>query len=533
MGLFHPTLPDYDPLVWRKLPMQERARLVCQAWATQGYGSPVAAYGFYALKVLFYIAAWRWFTGPVEWLTPIAFQKAILWSMLFEGLGLGCGSGPLTGRYFPPFGGFLYWLRPGTTKLPLLGGTKRTGFDIALYASWIAFTLRALTADTISFELLLPVIILVPLIGLRDKTIFLAMRSEHYWVTLICFAFASDWIAGAKSVQVALWFFAGFSKLNHHFPSVVGVMVSNSPVTRFAWIRKRMYINFPSDLRPSSLAIWMGHLGTALELSVGILMLFAQPGPSLFIAMALMLALHLFITSNVPMGVPIEWNFMVVYGAFALFWAHPEVSPLSITSPWLALILGVTLIVLPIAGNLWPARVSFLPSMRYYAGNWAYSVWLFRSESHKKLRNLVTSSAWVYEQLDRFYDRATGIAVVGKVMGFRMMHLHGRALSELLPKAVTHLPDYEYLDGEIVAGLTLGWNFGDGHLHNEDLLMRIQEQCKFEPGELRCIFVESQPLGGKSLNYRIFDAATGEIEQGDIQVKELLKRQPWGTQSSR
>jgi hypothetical protein len=262
-------------------------------------------------------------------------------------------------------------------------------------------------------------------------------------------------------------------------------------------------------------------------------MLFAQPGPSLVLAMTLMLALHLFITSNVPMGVPIEWNFMVVYGAFALFWAHPEVSPLSITSPWLALFLVVTLVALPIAGNIWPARVSFLPSMRYYAGNWAYSVWLFRGESHTKLRNLVTSSAWVYEQLDRFYDRATGIAVVGKVMGFRMMHLHGRALSQLLPKAVANLPDYEYLDGEIVAGLALGWNFGDGHLHNEDLLMRIQEQCKFEPGELRCIFVESQPLGGKSLNYRIVDAATGEIKQGDIEVKELLKRQPWGTQSSR
>ena len=63
---------------------------------------------------------------------PIAFQKAILWSLLFEGLGLGCGSGPLTGRYFPPVGGFLYFLRPGTTKLPLfeaipiLGGRAQT-----------------------------------------------------------------------------------------------------------------------------------------------------------------------------------------------------------------------------------------------------------------------------------------------------------------------------------------------------------------------------------------------------------------------
>ena len=75
------------------------------------------------------------------WLSPIAFQKAVLWSMLFEGLGLGCGSGPLTARYFPPFGAFLHFLRPGTTKLPLfaqlpvLGGYRRTWLDVVLYAA--------------------------------------------------------------------------------------------------------------------------------------------------------------------------------------------------------------------------------------------------------------------------------------------------------------------------------------------------------------------------------------------------------------
>ena len=47
----------------------------------------------------------------------------------------------------------------------------------------------------------------------------------------------------------------------------------------------------------------------------------------------LVLLLHGFITSNLPMGAPIEWNFMVVYGAFALFWAHPEVNVLDLESP--------------------------------------------------------------------------------------------------------------------------------------------------------------------------------------------------------
>ena len=150
MKLLQPSPPPYDPLVWVKRPLHERGRLVCEAWATQGYGTPFGAYAIHAFKVALYIGAWLFFcsftpglgrlsTISSWWLSPIAFQKAILWSMLFEGLGLGCGSGPLTGRYFPPFGGFLYFLRPGTTKLPLfpaaplLGGIRRTWVDVGLY----------------------------------------------------------------------------------------------------------------------------------------------------------------------------------------------------------------------------------------------------------------------------------------------------------------------------------------------------------------------------------------------------------------
>ena len=38
--------------------------------------------------------------------------------MLWEILGLGAGSMPLTLRFSPPIGGVLYWLRPGTVRLP-------------------------------------------------------------------------------------------------------------------------------------------------------------------------------------------------------------------------------------------------------------------------------------------------------------------------------------------------------------------------------------------------------------------------------
>src|SRR6185295_17499091 len=142
-----------------------------------------------ALKVLFYVGGWVFFCGFTPgmgkltelgawWLRPEAFQKAILWSLLFEILGLGCGSGPLTGRYVPPIGGALYFLRPGTTKLPvfeglpLIGGHTRTWLDVMLYAATCALVLAALVSARPTGELLLPIAVLLPVLGDLDKTLF-------------------------------------------------------------------------------------------------------------------------------------------------------------------------------------------------------------------------------------------------------------------------------------------------------------------------------------------------------------------------
>ena len=52
---------------------------------------------------------------------------------------------PLTFRFVPPIGGILYWLRPGTMRLPpwpdrvpLTRGIRRTLVDVALYAGVLA-----------------------------------------------------------------------------------------------------------------------------------------------------------------------------------------------------------------------------------------------------------------------------------------------------------------------------------------------------------------------------------------------------------
>jgi len=546
MRWLQPTPPPYDPSEWVKLPLPERARAVCEAWALQGYGAPLAIYTLYVLKIGLYVGGWAFFCGFTPgldslaniadwWLAPVAFQKAILWSLLFEALGLGCGSGPLTGRYFPPIGGVLYFLRPGTTKLPLwpalplLGGARRTWLDVALYAALLGTLLRALVAPAIDAPLLLPIAVLLPVLALCDRTIFLACRAEHYWTTVMCFLLVGDWIAAAKAVQIALWFWAGVSKLNHHFPAVVCVMTSNSP---FTWpgLRRLMYRNYPDDLRPSRLAGVAAHVGTAFEIGVPIVLLFAPGGTSLVIGLVLMVMLHAFITSNVPMGVPIEWNVMVVYGGFALFWAHPEARAFDVGSVPLALLLLVMLVGLPLLGNLFPGRLSFLMAMRYYAGNWAYSVWLFRDDSARKLDRLNKAIPLMRDQLKRMIDDPDAIELACMMTpAFRLIHLQGRVLHGLVPRAVDDIDRYEWMDGEMVAGMVLGWNFGDGHLHGLQLLDAIRDECGFEPGELRLIIVESQPLGGASMAWTIADAADGVLETGATRIADVAELQPWPT----
>ena len=58
-----------------------------------------------------------------------------------------------------------------------------------------------------------PLVVLLPMLGLRDKTIFLAARAEHYWVTtLVFFLPFIDMVLAAKLIMLALWWGAATSR---------------------------------------------------------------------------------------------------------------------------------------------------------------------------------------------------------------------------------------------------------------------------------------------------------------------------------
>lgn len=542
MGWLEPKLPDPELDLPADAPFADRLRAACQSWAVDGYGSPLSVYVLYAGKIAAWLAGWLVFcTWPGDlaladlgswWASQLAFTKFILWIMLFEGLGLGCGSGPLTARYLPPVGGALWFLTPGTTKLPLvdlplIGGHRRTVLDVLLTLATYGTLLGALLTEPTTGHLV-TLAVLVPLLGLLDRTLFLVFRSEHYLSVVFCLL-SADWIAGSKVVWLAIWWWAATSKLNHHFPSVMGVMTSNAPWTRFfPALRRSMYVDWPTDLRPSTRAAAFAHFGTATEYVVPLMLVLGDGGPLTALGLFLITGFHLFILSNVPMGVPLEWNLVMIYGAFVLFGVHADVSLFALSSPLLVAWLVGFHLVLPIVGSMVPERVSFLLAMRYYAGNWAYNVWLFQPGAVDKLvAGVRTWSASPRDQLGHFYADRTVDALLAKVPAFRAMHLQGRALRDLLPRAVSDLDDREWLDGEVVAGLVIGWNFGEGHLSHLDLLQAVQAQCGFEPGEVRCVFVESQPIHRQQVAWRVADAAEGVLDSGTLDVARLREGQPW------
>ena len=476
-----------------------------------------------------------------------AYEKIATWTLLYEALGLGCGSMPLTLRFLPPFGGALYWLRPGTIRLPPwpvhvpgTAGTRRGGLDVALYAGLLAaggWLLWSAPLRAGGYAGLLPpgrvlaVLVLLGLLGLRDKVAFLAARPEHYAVLLVfCFPVVNT-VFALKLVMLAVWWGAATSKLNRHFPYVVSVMISNTPWQRSQRVKRQLWREYPDDMRPSRLSELVAHGGTVVEFTVPLVLILSRGGWLTTAAVTIMVLFHVHITSTFPLGVPLEWNLFFIYSILVLFGHYAAVGESSLTSTALAVLLVLLLAGFPILGNLRPDLVSFLPSMRYYAGNWATSVWLFRNDGSEERfdSHLVKPAPIVSKQLTRLYDEQTAELLLYKGLAFRSMHSHGRALNGLLARAVDDLGAYTPREGELVAGVALGWNFGEGHLHNARLLDAVQFECDFTPGQLRVIAVESQPFGRPTQRYQILDAATGLLEEGTVQVADLLERQPWAS----
>ncbi|MUL46681.1 DUF3556 domain-containing protein [Mycobacterium sp. CBMA293] len=569
MGFIKPTLPKVDLEEFLRMPLRERLRIMTQKWVDEGLGAPRMIHVLYIVKLTFFYALGGVVIATATshlpafwhvsewWNQPIIYQKVILWTILLELIGVAGSWGPLGGKTKPMTGGYRFWARRNTIRLrpwkavPFTNGDRRTWFDIIVYLGLMASVLVALvlpgvhsdslskalphnTSGLVNPALLILPIVLFVLIGLRDKTIFLAGRGEQYLPALLIFAtlpFVNMIIAG-KLLIGTVWVWAGVSKFGLHFTNVIPPMVSNSPSLPFKWIKRAHYRNFPEDLRPSHLATFMAHgPGSLVEIVAPLALLFS-PWPWLtIVAAAIMVSFHLFIISTFPLAVPVEWNVLFAYVTIFLFIGFPNQDGYAVwdmTPWWLALVIAAALSFFPILGNLRPDLVSFLAAMRQYSGNWASAVWTFTPGAEQKLNRVTRYSPNTVDQyIDFGWDPVDAEVFTQQITAWRAMHSQGRGLYSVLLKCLPDIDTRTVREGEMSCNTIIGFNFGDGHLHDEDLIAAIQTEAQFEPGEFVVAWVESQPIHKTTQEYKVIDAALGVIERGTWNVKDLVDEQPW------
>ncbi|GFG70462.1 DUF3556 domain-containing protein [Mycolicibacter senuensis] len=563
MGFLKPELPVVDFAEWSKGSRSEKIRPMARHWAEVGFGTPVVLHLFYVVKIALYVlGAWLvalsttgidGFTEVRQWWSePIVFEKLVLYTMLFEVIGLGCGFGPLNNRFFPPLGSILYWLRPNTIRLPpwprripLTAGTNRTPVDAALYAALLAMLVGALFSDgtgpipalntdvgVLPHWQILTILTILAVTGLRDKVIFLAARGEVYAPLAAAFLFTGvDMIIAAKAIFMVIWVGAATSKLNRHFPYVISTMMSNNPLVRPKALKRRFFRDFPEDLRPGVASKALAHLSTAIEMGVPLVLFFSHGGWPTAIAAFVMVCFHLGILAAIPMGVPLEWNVFMIFGVLSLFVAHADLGLRDVNNAWAVALLFAISAGTVVLGNLFPRKVSFLPGMRYYAGNWDTTLWCLKPSAEEKIaRGIVAIASMPAAQLERFYGSPEA-AQIPIYMGyaFRGFNTHGRALFSLAHRAMADgsEDDYSLTDGERICSTAVGWNFGDGHMTNEQLIEALQQRCGFEPGEVRVVILDAQPIHRQTQAYRLVDATTGVFERGHVKVADMVARQPW------
>ncbi|MGV9820594.1 DUF3556 domain-containing protein [Nocardia xishanensis] len=570
MGFKTGDFPPVDVDTFLGKPLRERMQALALHWVNYGFGSPKMIHTVYIVKLLLLyavggaaLATWTSGVGPVWdisgwWNEPIVYQKLVLWTVLLEAIGLAGSWGPLAGKFKPMTGGIRFWARPGTIRLrpwrrvPFTNGDTRTLLDVGLYLAFLGTLLLAIvlpgvpsaslsaalpgnTSGLVNPALLIAPIALYVLCGLRDKTIFLAARGEQYLPALIFFAALPfvDMIIAAKLLICVVWIGAGVSKFGDHFSNVVPPMVSNSPAVPFRWFKRQQYRDFPRDLRPSKVASFLAHVGgTTVEIVTPLVLLFSTNHWLTLAGVVMMVVFHCFIISTFPLAVPLEWNVLFAYLSVFLFLGFPAADGYAVTdmsSPWLAVGIIAALVFFPVLGNLRPDLVSFLPSMRQYAGNWASALWAFAPGAEQKLNTLPHRPA--QNQIDQLqamgYPKAIAEITMQQTIAWRSMHSQGRGLFSVLYKQIPELDRWTVREAEFGCNSLIGFNFGDGHLHDADLIAAVQSRVGFAPGEWIIVWVESQPIHRGIQRYQVIDAALGVVERGEWRVRDAVQAQPW------
>ena len=209
-------------------------------------------------------------------------------------------------------------------------------------------------------------------------------------------------IVAAKLLIVSVWLGAGFSKFGRHFPNVVPPMVSNTPVAAVQGDQAAALPQLPA--RPAPVGVHRAPRARARDVRrarpAARAAVLAQPHRDArggAVHGRLPPVHHLDVPAGGAAGV--ERGVHVPDARSCSSATRPRTATRS--AAWArrcSLVTLAGLLFFPMLGNLRPDLVSFLPSMRQYAGNWASAMWAFAPGCEQKLNEHIVKPALMQKE---------------------------------------------------------------------------------------------------------------------------------------
>jgi len=565
-GFARPADPPYTDIdEYSALSLRDRVNAWNVQLAREGAGLPGIVIVYYILKVLswwaifYYIIADRSLNLSAE----KNIKRFVAYNILNDALGFGASNGPLGGRNVVPVESFYIFGRTGTMCSPLFpriagcfqypAGVR--GFvPVVLYYAYLASLVWALYQPMIGQQEVKITVGIVSVLTIFDTYVVFASRLEVYVYQFFCFAFG-QWVFGCQLVSIALWLWAGVSKLGPWFIYVFLFMVPGNQLLRNptvgkdgnTWLTRLMYRDFPRVLQPSALARLLMFLGFALEMAMGTLPML--PSSIVFqgvqvrlVGLSIAVLYHCFIISNMPFASVFEWNFYMIFMTVWLFKDHEFTVPaMADMSPVYVTFLAIALIIIPVIGQLAPKLVPFLMAYRPYAGNWRWCWFIIDKKAEHKLERLKTlTTPNPSKQAEQMMEGLKGqmdekeVAMFAKAfpdfapyvcMYFPAFRMLLSVIERLMKKHNWTESDFVPIHQEPLSTNCCGWTLGTGWFNFREVWREaFVHVCQWEEGE--CYMIQMEPLGlfNRTVQWRCFDATVGPqdaLMHGEVPFKEL------------
>src|SRR5205809_5139500 len=103
MGFLAPRPPPFEMSEWEQLPHAQRMKPIARDWALNGFGTPYVVYLLYVVKLVIFVGGAILLVSTTQgvggfshvgdwWYYPVVYEKFAIYTLVWEILGLGCGS---------------------------------------------------------------------------------------------------------------------------------------------------------------------------------------------------------------------------------------------------------------------------------------------------------------------------------------------------------------------------------------------------------------------------------------------------------